>query len=83
MTVTSYQRSFEAEPAPTELVPAPPEGDETPNLLLGGGVGPVSPGEAESMYWWVETITSRELLERTFPGRISACGSRLAAANAR
>lgn len=69
MTVTSYQRSFDAVPAPTELVPALPD-DETPNLLLGGGIGPVSPGKPASMYWWVETITSRELLARSFPGRI-------------
>ena len=66
LTVSSYHRTISSQPAPEGLVPGPPEDDETPNLLLSGGLDSRPPGQ-QDMYWFVETITSRELLQRSFP----------------
>lgn len=71
LTATSFHRNAASTPAPDELVPAPPEHDETPNILLCGGLDTRSEGD-QDMYWFVETITSRELLRRSFPDRFSS-----------
>lgn len=70
LTATSFHRTVTSEPAPDELVPALPEDDETPNLLLCGGLDR-RPESAQDLYWFVETITSRELLQRSFPDQFS------------
>lgn len=66
LTVTSFHRTIATVPAPADLVPSPPEDDETPNILLCGGLDSRPNGE-QDMYWFVETIVSRELLRRSFP----------------
>lgn len=66
LTVTSFHRTVATHPAPDEIVPGPPDQDETPNLLLCGGLDSRPTGE-QDLYWFVETITSRELLQRSFP----------------
>lgn len=59
LTLTSTHRSEKMNPAPEDLLPRLPKGDETPNRLMAGGFGP--DGEA-GIYWFVETITAREFL---------------------
>lgn len=66
LTVTSFHRTRASAPAPEDLVPGPPEDGETPNILLCGGLDSRPKGD-QDLYWFVETITSRELLQRTFP----------------
>jgi len=71
LIVTSFHRNVAAYPAPDHLTPSPPTDQETPQLLLGGGLDSRPEGE-QDMYWLVETITSRELLQRSFPNRFPA-----------
>lgn len=59
LTLTSTHRSEKQYPAPGSLLPRLPEKDETPNRFMAGGLGPDS--EA-GCYWFIETITARELL---------------------
>lgn len=66
LTVSSFHRSLKSEPAPDALVPDAPDEDETPNLLMCGGLDERPEGD-QDLYWFVETIVSRELLERSFP----------------
>lgn len=70
LTATSFHRTVTSEPAPDELVPALPQDNQTPNLLLCGGLDR-RPQGAQDLYWFVETITSRELLQRSFPEQFS------------
>jgi hypothetical protein len=70
ITVTSFHRPIALATAPDGLVPATPGDDETPNILLCGGLDSRPEGD-QDMYWFVETITSRELLLRSFPDRFS------------
>ncbi|MGW7682151.1 hypothetical protein ACWGID_15510 [Kribbella sp. NPDC054772] len=60
LTATSHHRSQAVVPAPDQLGPRLPSPDEQPNRILCGGPGPAG---AADMYWWVETITSRELIQ--------------------
>ena len=71
LTATSFHREAASEPAPEGLVSAPPVDHETPNILLSGGLDS-RPASGEDFYWFVETITSRELLQRSFPDRFPA-----------
>jgi len=59
LTAISAHRQERKNPSPPTLVPRLPRRGETPNRLTCGGLGPK--GE-EDMYWFVETITSRELI---------------------
>ncbi len=47
-------------PAPEGLCPRLPRPDEEPNRITCGGLGSAG---ASNMYWFVETITSRQLIE--------------------
>jgi hypothetical protein len=60
LTATSYRRSQTRYPAPENLCPRLPQLGEQPNRITCGGPG--SSG-VNDMYWFVETITSRELIE--------------------
>jgi hypothetical protein len=60
LTATSYLRSQASYPAPEQLCPRLPEPGEEPNRITCGGLGPDG---ASDMYWFVETITSRQLIE--------------------
>ena len=60
LTGHSFVRSQVRDPSPSGLVQRLPSLEETPNRLTCGGLGP--DGEND-MYWFVETITARELLE--------------------
>lgn len=60
LTAASVHRTEMLDPSPEHLVPRLPGIGETPNRLTCGGLGP--DGEKD-MYWFVETITARELLE--------------------
>ncbi|EXG79861.1 hypothetical protein [Cryptosporangium arvum] len=60
LTATSFRRSQMVRPAPTGLVPRLPRPGEEPARLLCAGPGDDG---AMDMYWFVEAITSRELLE--------------------
>jgi hypothetical protein len=62
LTATSFQRSQVAFPSPMGLVPPLPRSGEEPNRLLGGG-----PGDDDRMYWFVEAITSRQVIEASRP----------------
>lgn len=64
MTVLSVDRNALHTPAPADLVPAPPDVAETPARLLCGG-----PDDAGDIYWWVETIVSREAIDATEAAR--------------
>ena len=59
LTALSVHRAEKLDPSPDQLVPRLPRLDETPNRLTCGGLGPT--GE-EDFYWFVETITAKELL---------------------
>lgn len=60
LTATSYHRSQVLAPSPENLqLPLPRPGD-TPQSIMGGGPGPLG---AQDFYWFVETITSKELLD--------------------
>jgi hypothetical protein len=66
LTATSYHRSQTFDPSPEEVrLPAPRPG-ETPQLIMSGGPGPLG---AQDMYWFVEGITSKELLANTAASR--------------
>jgi hypothetical protein len=68
LTATSYRRSQAKYPSPDGLaLPLPKPGDE-PNRIMSGG-----PGEAETagLYWFMESITSRQLLEDSRPATTS------------
>lgn len=58
LTATSYKRSQSTYPTPAGLKPRLPRSEETPNRILCGG-----PDEL-GFYWFVETIASKEELER-------------------
>jgi hypothetical protein len=64
LTATSYRRSQMKVPAPTGLIPPLPKLGEEPNRIMGGGPGQDDP---DDMYWFVESITSREGIERSRP----------------
>lgn len=57
LTATSYHRSQQKYPTPEGLVPPLPKPGEQPNRIMCGGHD-----GAGDMYWFVETITSREFL---------------------
>jgi len=60
LTATSYHRSQQRYPTPEGLSPRLPRPDEEPNRIMCGGL--VSDGVGD-MYWFLEIITSRELIE--------------------
>jgi hypothetical protein len=60
LTANSYLRPQASYPAPEQLCPRLPEPGEEPNRITCGGLGPDG---ASDMYWFVETITSRQLIE--------------------
>lgn len=60
LTATSYHRSTEAFPPPSGLSPRLPRPDEQPSRIMCGGLGPDSP---DDLYWFMETVTSRELID--------------------
>lgn len=60
LTATSYRRSQMTFPAPEGLMPALPKTGDTPNRIMGGA--PDRDGSGE-MYWFVETVTSRQIIE--------------------
>jgi hypothetical protein len=69
LTVTSYHRTVESSPPPEGLVPGPPSDGETSNILMCGGIDERPDGE-QDLYWFVETIVPRELLQRSFPDQV-------------
>ncbi|HEY8717361.1 hypothetical protein [Pengzhenrongella sp.] len=62
LTGTSYRRSEIQYPAPNGLSLQPPQQGEQPNRIMCGGFEHADAGD---MYWFVETITSRQLIDRT------------------
>jgi hypothetical protein len=60
LTATSYRRSQMRYPAPNGLLPPYPRRGEEPNRIMGGGPGQDGP---DDMYWFVEAITSREVID--------------------
>jgi hypothetical protein len=60
LTATSYRRPQTTYPTPDELAPQLPGPDEEPNRVTCGGPGPDGVG---GMYWFVETITSRQFID--------------------
>jgi hypothetical protein len=60
LTATSYRRSQTTYPTPEALAPPLPKAGDEPNRIM--GAGPI-PEEAGVMYWFVETITSRHVVE--------------------
>lgn len=60
LTATSYGRSQTTHPAPQQLVPRLPRAGEEPTRITCGAPG--SSG-TNDMYWFVETITARQVLE--------------------
>jgi len=60
LTATSYHRSQVMAPSPENLQLPLPHPGETPQQIMGGGSGPLG---TQDFYWFVETITSRELLD--------------------
>lgn len=60
LTATSYHRSQKKHPAPEELSLRLPRPGEVPNRIM---CGAPETSEEGVMYWFVETITSRELIE--------------------
>jgi hypothetical protein len=60
LTATSFRRSQTTAPAPEGLIPPLPKPGEHPNRIMGGAPGRDDAGE---MYWFVEGITSREIIE--------------------
>lgn len=59
LTAASVHRAEKLDPSPPGLVPRLPRSDETPNRFTCGGLGPKA---GKDMYWFIETITSRELI---------------------
>jgi hypothetical protein len=66
LTATSYHRSQKKYPTPEKLTPQLPRPGERPNRMMCGGPGPDGVGD---MYWFVETITSREFIEASVARR--------------
>ncbi|MEI2276076.1 hypothetical protein OHC50_01145 [Paenarthrobacter ilicis] len=66
LTATSYHRSHTLDPSPEGLSLPLPRPDETPQSILSCGPGPLG---AKDMYWFVEGITSQELLANTAASR--------------
>jgi len=66
LSATSYHRSQAKYPTPEQLSPRLPRAGEEPKRILCGGPGHDGAGD---MYWFVETITSRELIEATLAGQ--------------
>lgn len=64
LTATSYRRSQTTDPAPVGLVPRLPERGEDPNRIMGAAPGPAAPAD---MYWFVESITSRQVIDASRP----------------
>jgi hypothetical protein len=64
LTATAYRRSKTTSPAPEGLIPALPKPGEQPNRIMGGAPGRDEAGE---MYWFVEAITSRQVVEASRP----------------
>lgn len=64
LTATSYHRSQMKYPTPEKLSPRLPRPNEEPNRIMTGGPGP---DEVGGLYWFVETITSRELIDASRP----------------
>lgn len=62
LTATSYHRSQAIHPTPAELRLPLPRAGQTPQSIMSGGPGPLG---AQDFYWFVEGITSRELLDNT------------------
>ena len=62
LTASSYFRSETRDPTPDGLAPRLPQSGEDPNRILGGGPGPDAP---DDLYWFLETITARTLIEAT------------------
>jgi hypothetical protein len=60
LTATSYRRSQMQYPSPEKLCPSLPQAGVEPSRILCGGLGP---NGADDMWWFVETITSRRLVE--------------------
>lgn len=60
LTATSYHRSQKKYPTPEKLSPRLPRLGEEPNRIMCGGPGLDG---VSDMYWFVETITSRQLIE--------------------
>lgn len=61
-TGTTYQRSQLKYPTPDAVSVPRPTPSETPNRILSAGPAPLRSGD---IYWFVESITSRELLLAT------------------
>lgn len=59
LTATSYRRSQMKHPAPENLIPRLPRPDEEPNRILCAAPD----GAKGNMYWFVEAITAREIIE--------------------
>lgn len=60
VTVLSVDRDDSRTPAPSDLVPALPDSEDNPGRLLCGG-----PDDDGDIYWWVETIVAREIIDAT------------------
>jgi hypothetical protein len=60
LTATSYRRSQTAYPAPEGLELPVAKAGEQPARIMGSAPGPDKPGD---MYWFVESMTSREFIE--------------------
>jgi hypothetical protein len=60
LTATSYRRSEVTSPAPVGLTPPLPKPGDLPNRIMGAAPGRDETGE---MYWFMETITSRQVIE--------------------
>ncbi|TLM73146.1 hypothetical protein [Pseudarthrobacter sp. NamB4] len=66
LTATSYHRPQDRHPSPEDLQLPTPRTGETPSSIMAGGPGPLG---GEDMYWFVEGVTSRELLAKTAVSR--------------
>jgi hypothetical protein len=60
LTATSFRRSQTTSPVPNGLNSPLPKPGEEPNRIMGGAPAHDEDGE---MYWFVETITSRHIVE--------------------
>jgi hypothetical protein len=67
LTATSYHRSQKEYPTPEGLSPRLPQPGEEPKRIMCGGPGPDG---FSDMYWFVETITSRQLMEANVAGQV-------------
>jgi len=60
LTAVSTHRTEKWDPSPEHVVPRLPTPDETPNRLMCGALATQGDG---AMYWFIDTITAKELLE--------------------